>query len=58
MKIFGMERKELFAFGIGSALNGGLLGALYHDPFILVVNVIALGLNIYLFNAVGETDGN
>lgn len=53
---FGLTAREWSMFGIGSAVQGALMGAMFHSLFFLVVNMFCLGINIYLFQNSGSEE--
>lgn len=54
--LFGLTTREWCLFGIGSALQGALMGAMFHSVEFLVFNMFCLGLNAYAFSQTGSED--
>lgn len=46
--MFGLTTREWALFGLGSAVQGALMGVLFHSMEFLVLNAFCAGLDIYL----------
>lgn len=51
-------KRDWAAFGAGSSVTGALVGAMLHNPLVLVLNMLVLALDIYLWEDAlkGESD--